>query len=385
MRNTATAYLREARRPPLVVGVALLCLLAAACSFVTSRDEPTCRRLPIPAFPVGANVLDRADDQDADPTNDGTRGLGSEASFQTLDRLAALGLDSVVLPVSLHMRDRSSTDVRPGPLLRADGRARLGRMIDAAHARGMIAVLAPHLVLDDGDWRGYLEPSDVDGFFRSYTHAVSALADVGERHCAEVLSAGTELKSLSKDPRADEGFRHLVERLRARFSGELTYAANWDEVETVRHWALFDFASLNAFRPLAHEPGADDETLRAGALANQRALEPLARQTGRPVWFLEVGFKTVPETHLRPWEWPTEVNASALPYDEEAQARAYRAITWALHNSDAVGGAFFWMVPSDPNDDEHPWRMEPPQGFGFLGKPAEEVVRALAREKPQRP
>lgn len=376
---------------PLLLWLALL-LVVGAAGCKTDRSPPSgsgssstgCERLPIPAFPVGVNVVDLPDDKDEYPTNDGARGLGSDAARRTLDRLKALGLDGVVLPVGLHASSLEASSVRPGSLLDDDGRRRLGRMIDDAHARGLFVVLVPHLQLDDGAWRGDLTPADLDGFLRSYEAVVGTLADVGERHCAEVLSAGVELKSLTKDPRADEGFTRLARTLRERFSGELTYSANWDEVDTVRHWALFDRAGVNAFHPLAFAPGADDDTLRTHALGAQRALADLEGRIGRPVWFVEVGFKAVPETHLRPWEWPSEVQAHTLPYDDEAQARAYRAVIWALRHSDAVDGVFFWMVPSDLDDGEHAWRFEPQQGFSFLDKAAEAEVRNLVTDRPGR-
>lgn len=373
---------------PLLLCFALV--VEAGCK--TDRSPPgaggssseSCERLPIPAFPVGVNVVDLPDDKDGDPKNDGARGFGSGAARRTLDRLKALGLDGVVLPVGVHASSLEASSVRPGGLLGDDGRRRLGRMIDDAHARGLFVVLVPHLQLDDGAWRGDLTPADLEGFLRSYEAVVGTLADVGDQHCAEVLSAGVELKSLTKDPRADEGFTRLVRTLRERFSGELTYSANWDEVDTVRHWALFDRAGVNAFHPLAFAPGADDDTLRTHALGAQSALADLEGRIGRPVWFLEVGFKAVPETHLLPWEWPGEVQAHTLPYDDEAQARAYGAVIWALRHSDAVDGVFFWMVPTDLDDEDHPWRFEPQQGFSFLGKAAEAQVQDLVKDRPSR-
>ncbi len=371
--------------------VALGVLGLASCrTSPEPRPAPSgCVRLPIPSFPLGANVVDLLDNQDADPANDGARGYGSQAFADTLDRLRGLGLDGVVLPVPLWAESQQDGEIRPGHLLQGRGAGRLARAIEQAHARDLFVVLAPHLLLDDGAWRGGMQPRDLERFFATFSGALGTLATLGEAHCAEVLSAAVELKSLSRDPQADAGFRALVEGLRQRFHGELVYSANWDELETMRHWALFDRIAVNAFYPLATEPGASDDELDAGARAVHEALlrfqNELKRQgVDKPLWFLELGFKAVPETHLRPWEWPSEVAAETLPFDGEAQARALRSHQRALHAVPAVDGVFFWAVPADLEDPAHEYPFEPPQGFGFLGKPAEAVIRELAADRPHR-
>lgn len=355
---------------------------AAGCRTDAPKSARECQRLSLPAFPVGANVVDLPDDRDDDPENDGARGYGSAAAARTLDRLKALGLDGVVLPVLLHADSATASEVRPGALMLGEGRARLERMIDQAHDRGFFVALVPHLLLADGEWRGRMKPGP--GFWPSYTDAVAKLAAIGEARCAEVLSAGVELKSLSRTKDHDVGFQGLVRRLRGVFDGKLTYSANWDEASAVRHWELFDVVGVNAFHPLATAKGAAPDELTVRAREWQAELLALKRSANKPVWFMEVGFKAVPETWLEPWLWPEQVNAKALPLDEDAQAVAYRAVKDAFYTVPAVDGAFFWVVPSDPDDERHAWSYEPPQGFSFLGKPAEAVVRSLAARPPPR-
>ena len=351
-----------------------------------------CARGPLPAFVVGANVVDLPDDRDDDPKNDGLRGYGSDRARATLDRLEALGLDGVVLPIPLYAEDLESTSVRAGALIRTEGLLRLARMIDDAHARGFRVVVVPHLVLERGGWRGELAPkasglSDAKAiarFFESYAAALAPLVDVAEARCVEALSVGVELKSLTKRAEADAPLEALVEGVRDRFQGEVLYSANWDEVDTVRRWDLFDRIGVQAFHPLADGPGAGDDHLLRRAREVQASLRALEERTGRPVWFMEAGFKAVGESWVEPWLWPGEVNAAVLPVDEGAQARAYRAMASAFRQVPAVDGVFFWVVPSDLDDGAHPWAFEPRQGFSFLGKEAERVVEELARNRPQR-
>ena len=60
-------------------------------------------------------------------------------------------------------------------------------------------------------------------------------------------------------------------------------------------------------------------TVAAALAAAQAQAELLAtkRAAKRPLWFVEVGFKTVPEPWIKPWQWPVEVKADDLPVDEQ--------------------------------------------------------------------
>ncbi len=108
------------------------------------------------------------------------------------------------------------------------------------------------------------------------------------------------------------------------------------------------------------------------------AMDAYATQLERPWWVTEIGFKATPGSYVEPWKWPGEVGATALPVDEEAQARGYRAWFSALSSAKTVDTVLFWMVPSDLNDLNHPWAFEPRQGFSFVNKQAEHDIRSFA-------
>ncbi|MFZ9885990.1 MAG: glycoside hydrolase family 113 [Myxococcota bacterium] len=357
-------------------------LFVVGCRTSPKGHDAPCVRRPFASFPVGANIIDVPKPS---PLQQGeSLGLGSAASLRTLRTLEALGFDALAIPVPLHLDNLVSDDVRPGRLLTPAGEARLGSFLDAAHARGFATMLIPHLVLADGSWRGELAPTDPARFFANYRLSLQQLASLGERHCASALSIGVELRSLTRDPHLDGHFTTLVSSARGRFRGLLTYSANWDETETMRHWRLFDVIGVNAFYPLSHHAGATDAELLEGARHVQRALRGLSAEHHRPVWFTELGFKATPGSFVRPWEWPEEVNAIQLPVEEHTQARAFRAVFRAMTESEGVDGVFLWMVPSALEEERGAERYEVPQGFGFLGKSATREVEALIEHRPQR-
>jgi hypothetical protein len=82
---------------------------------------------------------------------------------------------------------------------------------------------------------------------------------------------------------------------------------------------------------------------------------------------LEVGFRSSPLPHLRPWEWPDSVEPVV---DTAAQANAWAAVLTHWFGAPGVRGLMVWVVPTDPDDPA----SEPRHGFNPLNKPAEEVI-----------
>ncbi len=356
---------------------------AAGCS---AADHPgpapdRCGRRPLPAFVLGANVIDHLDDD--------ARGFGTKKSRTTLRRLAGLGLTGVVLPVSLTTPGLSATEVAAGPRLYGAGRARLVAMIDQAKQERLLVTVVPHVLLDDGQWRGDLAPA-FDGvaseaawraWWDSYAQLVLVLAEAAEEGCADVLSLGIEFKSFSREPFAAAWMDELADDVGQVFGGALTYSANWDEVEIVPFWESLDVVGINAFYPLVKKGAPDDQAaLFAGAARIHEGLATMF--PAQRVWFIELGFKSTVRSYDEPWKWIDEVPDDAV--SERAQLLGYQAHARALRAQPAVDGVFFWAVPADPDDRAHAYKFEDERGFSFLDKPAEAVVRDLAQAPPAR-
>lgn len=273
----------------------------------------------------------------------------------------------------------------------AENLAAVGRAIDQAHARGLRVMLVPHLWLEAGGWRGELEPlapPDVkkpdgsDYLFRgrateaamkrlaaSYRTFVLAWTDLAEAHHVDMLSVGVELRSWATSARATEELRGVIKDVRARYHGILTYSANWDDVDDTVVLREIDAIGINAFYPLADQPGASTATLLEGGLRVGSKVRALADAWQKPVLFTEVGYTTRPDPAVRPWEWPDDMKNVVV--DEVAQHDAYRAILSGVVGEPWFAGFFVWRLFSDPDDSS----QEAPWGFPFHGKLAEHTVR----------
>ncbi|MCA9556260.1 MAG: hypothetical protein KC933_39915 [Myxococcales bacterium] len=326
-------------------------LLALACAPGAPRADVPPAPHPLPAVVKGANLR---------PVGDRRRGYGTRTARQTLQRLKGLGVNTIGVLMEGRMDDAGSDEVQGPP--RDDLEATRQALLDA-HALGFATVLIPHLYLDDGTWRGDLmrdDPDEARAWWASYQAFVLQAASLAQATGTTALSVGVELKALSRDRAHTPHMRAVVAAVRRQYSGTLTYSANWDEAEAVRWWDAVDLAGVNGYYPLEPEP-------ERGAEAVARRLAALATLAGRPVLVLEAGYRSSPLSHLRPWEWPDQIEPSV---DPGAQSRAWAAVLTHWLAAPGVRGLMVWVIPTDPDDPA----SEPPHGFNPLNKPAEKVI-----------
>ena len=254
-------------------------------------------------------------------------------------------------------------------------RARVIAAIRQAHAAGLKVMLVPHLWVENGDWRGLIDPGDDaawEQWSRGYQRFVSEWAGVARETDVEMLVVGVELRSWVTTQRAPS-FAEVIREVRRVYPGLLTYAANWDDVYDTVIWGELDVIGINAFFPLAKAPGDSLSTLEASSQRIAGELEELARLWQRPIIFTEFGYTTRADPALEPWLWPEHL-AGVAP-DEIAQANAYRALLGAFVSKPWFVGGFAWRVFADPFD----LSQEPEWGFSPQGKLAELVLQDAFR------
>lgn len=121
-------------------------------------------------------------------------------------------------------------------------------VIREARALGLRTAIAPHIKVEDGTFRGEIEPDDRVAWYASYRTMLGHYAGLAQRADAGMLVVGSELVSMSKDT---DAWETLIAHARDRFAGPLTYAANWvDEAEQVRFWDQLDQVGIDAYMPL---------------------------------------------------------------------------------------------------------------------------------------
>ncbi|MCA9628931.1 MAG: hypothetical protein KC766_14730 [Myxococcales bacterium] len=299
-------------------------------------------------------------------------GYGSEAYQRTLRETRRLGGTWVSLTPFGRVWDLSSTGVDPtfeAPF--KENFVALQHAVEQAHAQGLRVMLVPHLWVESGGWRAEIDPADDAGWERwrrSYGAFLLNWAKLAEATHVDLLSLGVELRSWVTTTRAPS-FSALISEVRQVYSGPLTYAANWDDVEQTVILGELDVIGVNAFFPLAQEEGSKVSRLLQGARDVSQRIGALAKAWSKPVVFTEIGYTTRTDPAIKPWEWPD--NMKDVEINQAAQADAYAALIAPLIDEPWFVGYFVWRMYADPDDlsQEAEW------GFNPRGKAAELVVR----------
>ena len=283
---------------------------------------------------------------------------GSDAMLETLDELDALGVNWVAIHPYARIRGDGTVSWRP---LSPD-EVWLRRPIAEAQARGQKILIKPHLAYwgSPFSWRGEIEfddPAAWDRFFRSYGAWIRELTEVC--HDADAFAVGTEL---DRTVGYEDVWRGLIEDVRERTDGVLTYAANWTDYQAVPFWDAVDVIGIQAYFPLVEEAGVPSEAaLRRGWERILGEITEYAAARDRGVVFTELGYNRSSDAARRPWEYRT-----GGPNAETIQRRCMEVALEVLADDAVVAGVFLWK-----------WFPGGSRGSNFLM--SEPHVRAVIR------
>lgn len=268
-----------------------------------------------------------------------------------------------------------------GPTIRADGGLEKWptRFVQHARRKGFRILLKPHVwsrQFYDGSkrWRGSIRmrnEADWAKWFAQYEAFIVAHAKEAARHGVEMLSIGLEYVEATRG--RDAEWARIVEAVRAVYPGLLTYSADGNhEAEHVGFWGALDVVGVNAYYELAKATSPDIGVLAAGWTPRLDRLKALSARSRKPIVLTEVGFPSVPDAAIRPWNWP----GTDGPTDAELQARAYEITLSACTAQPWCRGMYWWKLYEKPERG-----VSHAHDYTPRGKPAEEVLRRWYRRQ----
>ncbi len=297
---------------------------------------------------------------------------GYPAAGDARRALAATGAGWAGVLTTWYMQAHTSSTIRPHPD-RSNDDVVVRQAIAELRAQGLKVMLKPHVDVEDGTWRAQIEPADPGLWFESYAAMLDHYAALAAETRSEMLVVGTELASMS-GARYESAWSTLIARVRGRYPGLLTYAANGvepgDEFTSVSFWPRLDLLGLDVYTPLTDKTNPTRQELQAGWRRNRYGHDMVAtftnwqRAHGKPVIFTEIGYRSGDGANRAPWDWGT-----ALSPDPAEQADCYAAMfeVWSRETS-WMKGAFWWA-----------WDVQAPTagdtGYNPRAKPAEDVLR----------
>ena len=254
---------------------------------------------------------------------------------------------------------------------RGESRDGIAEVITIAHELGLKVLLKPHIWFTrDGKWRGDIAmTSDEDWatWFAMLDEFLDPFVTLAVEKEVAAFCVGCELAGTIA--REDE-WRALIAKVRARYDGELTFAANWhDEYASIEFWDALDWIGVQAYFPLSDSATPTEDELHAGWKRWKGELARVSARWGKPIVFTEIGYRPEADNAREPWGWRVTGER-----DPEAQARAFRALFRAWEGESWLGGIHVWKWFAGYREGEAPRRRRGHDSFSPQGLPAETVI-----------
>jgi len=309
--------------------------------------------------------------------------LASSNTAASLQQLARTGANSVTFVVTWYQDNTYSASIYRTGNTASD--TALVTAMNEARALGLKVIIKPHVDTSDGQWRARIRPCAVQGvqpcpagsdltstWFSSYDAMMNHYADLAQQYGAAVLSVGAELIDLSTNAANTSQWRTMIAGVRTRFTGKLTYSANWGngmgdpncEYIHLPFWDALDYIGISAYFPLASTttPAVSDMVAR-WVNTWQPQIAAVQQQWGKPVLFIEGGYRSATGTAQQPFD-----NWDNWPLNTQEQADCYQATFQAWATVPWFAGEQFWNWETDPNVSSSN------TGYSVQNKPAQTVV-----------
>lgn len=241
--------------------------------------------------------------------------------------------------------------------------------IQRAKAAGMKVMLKPQ-VWSHGWWTGdydFESTGEWSQWEKQYSEYILYYASLADSMQVDLFCIGTEFKNAIKS--RPQYWRNLIDSIREKFHGSLTYAANWDNFAYIPFWDQLDFIGINAYFPLIdnHKP-----TLHRLKKAWKKPLNQIRncqKEFDKPVVFTEYGYLSVSGATFNTWE--LEHRLDELSVNQEVQAIAIDALHTVFAGETYWQGGFVWKwYPGMQGHEGYPAKDYTPQG-----KTAEKVLK----------
>jgi hypothetical protein len=367
---------------PLALRLVLLLLLLSPVALGLPAAMSRCGAAAMPMDDVSSPTLTEADD----PRNDISAlprpvlGWAINAHhisdlpryLEAVDAIADLGANTLIIVTPMYQKRADSSAIRYRRS-KCPTSEQLIALLERGKKRGLATILMPIVLIErpkDKQWRGVIEPGDWDEWWASYETMIDRFVDVAIAADVDVLSIGSELNSTEDQI---DRWRAIAEHVRDGFDGIITYSANWDRYHKVDLWPLVDLISVSSYFELERDHhGAPLDDLVSAWSAPRTELKAVARRWNRPLLISEIGYPSLPWANAHPWNY---VAGRDNEPDHELQSRCWRAFfrawtdTFTESESPVIGFCGYRWDPYHAGGDHD-------TGYGIVGKPAFDVVRA---------
>jgi hypothetical protein len=212
------------------------------------------------------------------------------------------------------------------------------KCIQIAHDKGLKVMLKPHVWLGHGGYTGdFICESDEawNKFETTYTKYIMSFVDLAIEEDVEMFAIGTEWGSCVEQ--RPEYWIDLIRKIKGKYKGKLTYAANWDDFQRVPFWSELDYIGIDSYFQLSLYSNPKFFELMKSWKAIVSGLELFSAQHKKKIVFTEYGYKSTEDATVSPWE-----HKSASPFSEKVQDNAFKSFFQTIWKKQWFKGGFIW-------------------------------------------
>ncbi len=212
--------------------------------------------------------------------------------------------------------------------------------IRLAKASNIKVMLKPQVWVP-GSWTGgitFEKDEDWEEWEKSYESYIMFYIDLIQEMEVDMVCVGTEFKQ--SEVRREKFWRTLISKIKEKYKGKLTYAANWDSYNFLPFWDDLDYIGVDAYFPLDESKQPKKDVLMKQWDAYDQELSKVHKKFKKPIIFTEYGYMTIDGCAGKTWE--LEPKSHLLPTNEKAQADAIEALLDYFEDKSYWKGGFLW-------------------------------------------
>ncbi len=270
-----------------------------------------------------------------------TLALGPEsASTEDFKSIVELGCNTIGL-VPIIFYDEKTNHLHQNSYTDWKGLSDMGLIsyIRMAHDHGLKVMLKPQIYINEA-WAGEIELDDTEweDFEKQYRSYILNYAHLAEEEKVALLCVGTEMKTMVNHN--SQFWFKLLDDVRERYSGKLTYSANWDAFEKIDFWSELDYIGISAYFPLSNKTQPSVQELNKAWKSVRNKIRRYSLKNGKPVLFTEFGYLSTDEASNK--HWIIEENFDKYNVNESAQYNAYESLFSQFNEQAYWKGGFIW-------------------------------------------
>jgi len=329
-------------------------------------------------------------------------------AFDQIDYMKNMGINTIAIIVTWYQDNKESIEIYKD-IERSASDESITSLIKYIHDNNMKVNLKPHVDIQNGIWRGEINPLNIEQWFLSFSEFIDYYANLGINNNVDIFTIGTEMVSMTKEKDYWPYWHNLVKKIKEQgYSGLITYAAHeyeflgkkltsniksarsGGEIEYEREpldyefWNVFDLISTTVY----YTVGSLDTPVEnvSQIMANWEKWKEdikyvytnfitLNSDKQFDLVFGEIGYRSVDYAHYCPYDVEgANENAPSSAINYTAQKNCYEAAFRALctPDMDFLKGVFWWQFePKQAFEREY---LVSNNYYSPINKPSSEIL-----------